>query len=829
MMNSSSFRLPALRTLMVAALLLLLPMALLAATATGTVTLAETEQGLAGVMVSDGVTNIVRTADDGAYNLPLAESARFVMVINPPGCEPTRDFYHRLPEELPEQVTADFVMQPAQRPEDAPFTFVHMTDSHSYSRLPAAERIITAVNSLVDRPVFVMDTGDLSANETGLDPVESYLAMFEMPYFPITGNHDVTRARGMPFAGGDFEISFGPWYYAWYCGNYLFVGLPWSPTEGTLLEAADWLEQLLSMNADSEQAHVMVALHHWDSFGRSEQLERFVDVFREFDTRAIFIGHWHMNRVFEAYGIPNYMSRTPGMSNRDLAPGGFRLMTAYPDGTLDSDFRVLGYKQQVAVASPAEGSEVPRATQPVVVNAYDTTPNVQRVSASAFDAEDGALLQEIELDGSGGSTWLGEIAPDDTWPGRVRLAVTVVDELDRQWPAHEVTFTLADALAPRATGGADWPMVQYDAERTGAGPESVTPPLSLAWAHTTGMAFGQNSPIVVDGTIFASVENNSEPRKPMPSIVALDAVTGEERWTHELAGRVVRGGLAGNSEAICALADDGTVFALDPATGELLWRQTNLVPDPVWTELYNGSPMLIDSTLIAGAGAGLAAYDTDDGRVLWQTSVVSEGGRRWTQDPAPALAGDDVILAWASLHAFARQTGEERWEFEQTFMTTFTPTVADGKVLTVTLVPGEDRKSHNRLLVAVDAATGEEVWTVPMWTRQRGIYASPVVADGTVYAFDSRQLHAVDLETGEVLWQLDLAEADNVTGSPALAGDHLYYVHSDGLVSAIDVAAREIVWSHALGARVDSCPALSGNMLYVAAHDGTLYAFAGVQ
>ncbi|MGI5819062.1 MAG: PQQ-binding-like beta-propeller repeat protein [Armatimonadota bacterium] len=839
MIRPRSFRRIAAPALLVAALLLLLQIAAWGATATGTVTLADTDpaQALAGVMVSDGVTNTVRTDADGVYTLPLAESARFVMVINPPGCEPTRDFYRALPEELPEQVAADFVLQPAQRPVDAPFTFVHITDSHGSSRLPTAERIINPINALIDRPVFVMETGDISSDDRGSDPVESYATLLEMPYFPVTGNHDVTRSRGMPFAGWEFETQFGPWYYAWYYGRYLFVGLPWSNSEGSLYEAAQWLESLLAMNADGEGAHVIVGFHHWDGLGRadSEQLQRFVDLFRDFEVRAVFMGHWHMARVYQAWGIPAYMSWNVAMGNRDLAAGGFRLITAEADGSLRSTFRTAGRNQDVTIASPADGATLARSPQPVVVNAFDTAYAVQSVTASLSDAAGGAALAEVELRASGGTSWVGELSPAADWPAELRLAVSVVDERGEAWPEAAVSFGLGAQPLAEIVPGADWPMVQNDPQRSGAAEggmerelaKPIYPPLSLAWAHATGATFGFNSPIVVDGTVYVSLENNDEPFTPTPAVQALNAASGELLWTHELAGRVVRGGLAGNSEAICAMADDGMVFALDPATGRALWEQANLVPDPVWKELYNGSPVISGSTLIAGAGPGLAAYDVRDGSIIWETSVVSEGGRRWTQDPSPALAGDDLLLAWNSLHALSAADGEQRWEYEHSHMLTFTPTIADGKVLTILLPPDEDRFSRNRLLAAIDVATGEQLWTAPVTSRQRGIYTSPVVADGRVYAFDDEHLYALDLQTGEVLWQLELAAADVVTGSAAISGDHLYFVQSAGLVTAVNVETREVVWSHDLGVRVDSCPAISGNALYVAARDGTLYAFVG--
>ncbi len=813
--------------------LLLLQVTVWAATATGVVTLGGTDpaQPLAGVMVSDGVTSIVRTDTKGEYSLPLGENARFVMVINPPGCEPTRSFYQRLPEELPEEVEADFVLQPAGRPVDAPFTFAHITDSHGSSRLPTALRIIEPLNALTERPVFVMETGDISADDTGGDPVESYATLLEMPYFPVTGNHDSTRARGQSYAGWEFEQQFGPWYYAWYCGRYLFVGLPWSPAEGSLNEAAEWLERLLAMNAQTENAHVIVGIHHWDSIGRgtSQQLARFVQLFRDYRIRAMFMGHWHTAQVYQAWEIPVYMGWNVGMGNRDLAAGGFRLITAEPDGTLRSTFRSAGLNQHVRLSAPADGAVLARGPQPVVVNAFDTACNVRSVTVGFLSAASGELLQQVELTHAGGSCWTGQVTPGDDWPEDLRAVVGVIDERGEAWPIVQSRVTLGADQLPRITSGSGWPMTQRDTQRTGVSPDSITPPLSLAWAHATGSTFGFNSPIAVGDTVYTSVDNNDEPLRPTPVVLALEAATGARRWAYELAGKSVRGGLAGSAEAIYALADTGTLLALDPANGELLWERSELVADPVWKEMYNGAPALDGSTVVAGAGAALAAWDARDGSLRWKTSVVSEGGRRWTPNPAPALIDGRVLLAWDNLHSLSQETGEEQWVREHQYILTFSPTVSDGKVLMVVLRPDEDRFSHNRLLAAMDVTTGEQLWTVPMVTSQRGIYTSPVATDDRVYAFDDRNLYAIDLQSGKVLWQLELPQADVVTGSAALAGDHLYFVQSSGLISVVNVVTQQIVWSYDLGARVDSSPAVSGNALYVAARDGTLYAFVGAQ
>ncbi len=816
----------------VAALLLLVlgVASVSAATAVGRVTVADTDpaQGWAGVMVSDGLS-FTRTDAEGRYELPLADTARFVMIVNPPGSDPGRDFYRPLPAERPERVEADFLVRRSARPADAPFSFVHISDSHASSALRSAGPVIDQINALSDRPAFVFETGDICADSLDENtPMESYGQHLAMPYFPVMGNHDAGRARAEAFAGACFERVCGPWYYAWTCGRYLFVGLPWSPREGSLAEASQWLQSLLAMNAEIEQAHVVVGFHHWDGLGArdSEQLGRFVELFRGAGISAALMGHWHLARVHEAYGIPMHVARNPGMGNRDLAAGGFSLFTAGPDGALRMEFRTAGHSRRVAVVSPPEGGTVPPGRHPLAVNVYDTSVRVRSVSATLRDAQTGRLLQEPSLRGSGGRTWLGEVIPEDGWPQQVLLEVTVLDETGEAWEPIRVRLTIGGEPVAALARGTDWPMLQRTPAHCGVSPDVVKPPFHLAWAHATGAAFGINSPIVVDGVVYVSVENNTEPRLPMPAVMALDATTGEALWTYSMAGRTVRGTLAGSAEAICGLADDGTVFALDPASGELLWEQANLVTEPPWRELVSSSPVLLDGVLVAGTGYGLAAYDAREGTLLWQQSVVPAGGRRWTHDPSPAIDGDTVLLPWLSVHALLRQTGELQWESREPGTVTFTPTVAAGRAITVRPDAEERTRFH---LEALDCATGEALWRVPLTTKKRGIFTSPVATEQRVYAFDEGSLYAVDLQTGQVAWQMPLTEAEPVTGSAAMSGDHLLYAHSNGKLNAVNVRTQQVDWSYDLQTRVDSSPAVSGNAVYVTGRDGTVYAFVGAR
>src|SRR3984885_4844079 len=59
--------------------------------------------------------------------------------------------------------------------------------------------------------------------------------------------------------------------------------------------------------------------------------------------------------------------------------------------------------------------------------------------------------------------------------------------------------------------------------------------LQVAWTYPTGEGSYLFNPIVIDGVMYVQAKNNS--------LVALDALTGKELWTHPFKGPVVQRGI----------------------------------------------------------------------------------------------------------------------------------------------------------------------------------------------------------------------------------------------------------------------------------------------
>src|SRR5262245_27547695 len=138
--------------------------------------------------------------------------------------------------------------------------------------------------------------------------------------------------------------------------------------------------------------------------------------------------------------------------------------------------------------------------------------------------------------------------------------------------------------------------------------------------------------------------------------------------------------------------------------------------------------------------------------------------------------------------------------------------VVDGRLYTA------DTGGANGKLHALDAATGQELWTFPS-DALAGDHAwtSPAVAKGVVYFGVNRfvpVVYAVNASTGQEVWH-HTGPVANIISSPALKSDRLYVVFSDGTIRALDAADGAVIWSIDHSAGAVSSPAVADGRLYI--------------
>lgn len=281
-----------------------------------------------------------------------------------------------------------------------------------------------------------------------------------------------------------------------------------------------------------------------------------------------------------------------------------------------------------------------------------------------------------------------------------------------------------------------WPKLGYDRQNTSHAPDVSTPAreVSESWRFdlTSGL---YTSPTIAEGTVYINYE--SEYFGEEPNVYALDAETGDVRWSDDL-------GRFGNfwtsptvsDEALYVVdgsgAHSGNLLALDRTDGSELWRTAGG---------FTGSATFDDGLVYVGSKAGLVAIDSTDGNVVWCE------GKGATTGAIPAIDKDTVFAPHGhGLQAVDAETGDLRWETD-TGTDQTSPVVSEQLVFT----GGEDGE-----LRAFDVENGSV-----QWAREVGdqIYESPAVSEGCVFfGSDDGYLHAATTESGEVKWQTALDE-----------------------------------------------------------------------
>jgi outer membrane protein assembly factor BamB len=200
----------------------------------------------------------------------------------------------------------------------------------------------------------------------------------------------------------------------------------------------------------------------------------------------------------------------------------------------------------------------------------------------------------------------------------------------------------------------------------------------------------------------------------------------------------------------------------------------------------------------------------DPGR-YWETRLGYISPRVVGPVSSPAVHSGLVYVGdfLGSLWALDMHTGAVKWRFDAPAPNILSsPAVPDDVVFFA--VDG------NKSLYALDAATGEELWTFPS-----GGLTSPAVAYGVVYFGGTREredswfdtnLHAVDAVTGAELWRFPAL----AVGTPAFADGIVYFLGNTGeewSVFAVDAANGQEHWRAPVD---DPCADRARNALSVA-------------
>ncbi|MFJ5712315.1 PQQ-binding-like beta-propeller repeat protein [Streptomyces sp. NPDC093105] len=259
------------------------------------------------------------------------------------------------------------------------------------------------------------------------------------------------------------------------------------------------------------------------------------------------------------------------------------------------------------------------------------------------------------------------------------------------------------------------------------------------WTKTTSaQTYGDNDELVVAGGVVIA---SGEP------LAALDAATGEERWSLEdgaIPGAPML--LGGGTLYLASATYDGTVAGYDPASGKETWRshlgKAYRQPRPI---AVDDKQVYVVAEILESDGSSktnvIAALNSSTGRLAWKEQR-------------------DVGTEQNGIHAHAA-----------------------GRHLVYT-----DFKKN---LTVRDTATGRQVWTHKTTRTNYGFFA---VYQDLVIVPQGPRLQAFGLADGSVKWSTETAESYVAFKEPAVLDGVLYIADSDRTMRALDPRTGKEIW-----------------------------------
>ncbi|WFB87189.1 MULTISPECIES: PQQ-binding-like beta-propeller repeat protein [Streptomyces] len=218
---------------------------------------------------------------------------------------------------------------------------------------------------------------------------------------------------------------------------------------------------------------------------------------------------------------------------------------------------------------------------------------------------------------------------------------------------------------------------------------------------------------------------------------ALDARTGDERWSYPIGDAASCGGvpvrLAQAPDGYVYVAAGTRVLALEVASGHVRWH----FEAPA---VFLAPPTFVPGPAVTGGGIYLADYlgtvyalDATDGRDRWRIATEA----RSSTNPVLVAAGHVHVGSGKGLYTLDAVTGTPKWRFQAGGDIVGAPAVAEGRI---------HFGSTDHLLYTLKSDDGRLRWKLATGGEITG---SPVVRDGIVYACSKdRCVYALDAEKG---------------------------------------------------------------------------------
>ena len=308
---------------------------------------------------------------------------------------------------------------------------------------------------------------------------------------------------------------------------------------------------------------------------------------------------------------------------------------------------------------------------------------------------------------------------------------------------------------------------------------------TLRWKFTAGGNI-RSSPVFVNNTVyFGSFDKY---------LYAVNASTGILKWRYKTDYPISYESpvIGGNAVFISNTRGDypsGNVYAIDTATGLLIWKSVNNMEIP-------SGPLYAEGKVFICSYGGCRALDAATGTIVWNgIGGISKGNPLYYN-------GKIYFCGEGRFYCVNASDGSIVWVKGGMFPSNSSPTI-DNNVLYCT---------SNGAMIAIDPGTGVE-----KWSRQSngilvgggtGLFSSPVVVGSVIYADNNDSyFYALSTLNGGNIWTKGNSLIDvGVMGSPTVANGVVFIGRYDSHIYAYDAITGNQKWKFQANGALPSGP-----------------------
>lgn len=342
------------------------------------------------------------------------------------------------------------------------------------------------------------------------------------------------------------------------------------------------------------------------------------------------------------------------------------------------------------------------------------------------------------------------------------------------------------------------------------------------------------------------------------TVYALELTTGTVKWKLRTNGEI-RSTVLVDESRLFLVGGNGVLSCIDRFSGKPIWRSvfdnTALFLGERkydWADYYQSSPLLHEGVLYFGTANGeFRAVSAKDGSIIWRYSVNE------IIHTTPVLIQHQIVFGAfdGSVYALNQTDGTLRWKFKSVGHRYFprgemqgAPAIGEGSVFigsrdynfyaldaergtahwnrkfqngwalaattldTVVYVGTSD----DRVLLALDARDGTELWKTPVKFNIFGgcAFSKSMLYVGTIWG----KLYGLDRQSGAVQWAF---------ATDGYGANHLrYYKPDDTFRDDIGLILKSpLMWleAEAQMGGIFSTPAVSGDWMVVSTMEGLVY------